>query len=406
MTDRCITNTVVNQQLNSLQSDNNDLNTFFCGVHPLDSFAKAADKALKAFDHQHNISASTFSHRSSSSAQALIYAIAKVFHKDGSGVPHELKVFLESKGILKTIVHYFVGERFHIYFHNGGAVYFVAPILKEFFSKVWGTPNRLLQAVNQDLSSEPLLDACRALGLLGKQFTAPWLKVTMAERPVLELNKFYAMALEKLSSWSIDASDLINGVGSLDGTTPQNDKLYDKLVLATKSNARVKCLLEAICTNISEVARRQLKDQLPGGRFANPDDHLWKVAASCVGNNISGERVFARLDASIKRAPVASMQYHESKICYQGNATGEWLESKSMQERGTIIQSARKLARKDVVAARKHQEYIHQEKAAQLRQKQEDLSQKEDRKRILNEHLIVDITRLGGLWSTTSTMEA
>ena len=97
MTDRC-TNSKVNEQLNSFRSvgaQSQPLNTFFCGVHPLDSFAKGVDRVVKEYEVENDVGPTqTYSHRSSSAVQGLVHATAKVFHKEGSstrvGVP---KVF-------------------------------------------------------------------------------------------------------------------------------------------------------------------------------------------------------------------------------------------------------------------------------------------------------------------------
>ena len=69
----------------------------------------------------------------------------------------------------------------------------MAPILLEFLNKVWGKPNQLPQVVDTDIKNPEavLLDGFRPLGLHGKQVTGPWLRLTMADRTVLELNLLY-----------------------------------------------------------------------------------------------------------------------------------------------------------------------------------------------------------------------
>ena len=306
----------------------------------------------------------TYSHRSSSAVQGLVHATAKVFHKEGSGVPQELKVYLKLNGIEQNIVHYFVGERFHVYFQNGGAVYYVAPIVLEFLNKVWGKLNQLLQAVDSDIKNPVLLDGCWTLGLLGKQVTGPWLRHTMVDRPVLQLNPFYESAVNKLQLWSSDASELMRGEGVLFQASPQKDAVLESLTRSSPTDDRVKSLLEKMCVSVVTVAKRQLQDQLPGGKFCAPSPELENVASSCASNNISGERVFARLDAAIKRAPNASMDYHESKICFSENTSAAWLCAKSPEGRSSLIRTARKQARIGVKDSRIRQEGIFKAKAA------------------------------------------
>ena len=96
----------------------------------------------------------------------------------------------------------------------------MAPILLEFLNKVWRKPNQLLQAVDTDIKNPVLLDGCQALGLLGKQVTGPWLRHTMVDRPVLELNLLYESEVNKLQVWSSDASELLGGEGVLFEKSP------------------------------------------------------------------------------------------------------------------------------------------------------------------------------------------
>ena len=101
-------------------------------------------------------------------------------------------------------------------------------------------------------------------------------------------------------------------------------------------------MLEQIISSIHDVAIRQLKDQLIGGKHDSPDESLKFQAQSCVSNNISGERIFGMLDGAMKRAPNANCDYNESKIIFSVNDTSSWLEGKCVEERGELIRIVRK----------------------------------------------------------------
>ena len=90
-------------------------------------------------------------------------------NQEGAGVPVEIKPYISSLDFPSNLVEYHVGQRFHILFHNGGAVYVLAPQISEISSLKLGTPNRLLQAISADLQQAELLDGCRALGPIGKK---------------------------------------------------------------------------------------------------------------------------------------------------------------------------------------------------------------------------------------------
>ena len=107
--------------------------------------------------------------------------------------------------------------------------------------------------------------------------------------------------------------------------------------------------------------------------------------------------VFARLDAAIKRAPNASMDFHESKICFSENTSAAWLCAKSPEGRSSLIRTARKQARIGVKDSRIRQEGIFKAKAAQLKEKQEQLTKRADRKRICNENVLSELSKYGGV---------
>ena len=80
---------------------------------------------------------------------------------------------------------------------------------------------------------------------------------------------------------------------------------------------------------------------MEGGRFSDPDDAFREVTRSCKANNISGECVFAKHDASQHRAPSGKADYHESKVLYSSNKTGDWLAEQDRATKKHLIGLAR-----------------------------------------------------------------
>ena len=407
MTDRHIVNVKVNQQLDTKRKSagaKKNLNTFFCGTHPLDSFAKVVDTTLKEFEN--GITSQCLQSRNISGAQALANAASKMAYKDGCGVPAELRAFLVSKNIMKMPLLYFVGSRFHVLFHNCGAVYYLKPLLEEFLVKVWGAPNRLLQAIQSDLKSNPLIIGCRALGLLGKQFTGPWMAFTMVERPILELNDFYKSCVDKLTMWCEDATELLLGEGVIfNGIDVKKDAMYEALVKPCDIDNDTKLVLQRLCKSILTVCERQLVDQLPGGQYSVPETSLMSEAASCTANNISGERVFALLDSNIHRAPHAKMDFLEAKIKYKENQTALWLESKDIERQKELSKFAKTTARSNMVKSRGLEKALLNEKIQQLRQKRLEMEAKGTRLRDAKENALTDLIQYGGVWKSEQEMQ-
>lgn len=409
MTDRCTVNTAAMAKLSEVKrtvdSEATPIRTFFCGVHPLDSFSKACDKVFKDCEGEMGVTSGGFNNRSQSQTCAFSYAIAKVFHKDGSGVPVEMKTYLESHGIRQTLVHYFVGERFHIFFHNGGSIFFLWDLITNFIENVWGAPNRLLQAVQKDLNVPFFKVACRALGILGKLFTAPWLRFTMVDRPVLELNPFYTDAEVKLLKWSQDSTDLLLGHSWIGEVDFQDNRVFQSLTAPHDNDEDTKTLLQKLCATILVVLQRQCKDQLPGGQYYELSDDLLSKSSSCKANNISGERVFAMLDSSIKRAPNASMDLHEGKILFSVNHTKDWLEQQPNTEKHGIIAAARKQARQLRKDRDIEERRIKKLQVERLKEKEREKVKKEIQSRESKEDMLNSLFKHGGLWQSEDDMK-
>ena len=68
----------------------------------------------------------------------------------------------------------FQGNRFNIVFYEADALFFIAPLVNDFFKNVWQTPNQLLKAVSADLAVSEHLAGCKALGIINKVITGPY----------------------------------------------------------------------------------------------------------------------------------------------------------------------------------------------------------------------------------------
>ena len=102
MTDRCTVNQKITKQLfekqKKLSACVHPLNAFYCGVHPLDSFAMAMDNTEK------RVKSDSFKNPDISQTHSFINVVFKVFHrKDGAGGLAEIKAFLKFKKMWKTL---------------------------------------------------------------------------------------------------------------------------------------------------------------------------------------------------------------------------------------------------------------------------------------------------------------
>ena len=395
-----------------VSNDNVVLDSFFCGLHPLDSFAKNVDSVIKKwesdFQNSNTIRSSehhSIQHGGESGTQALIKAICKFANNEKSGCPSEINTYLLDKCIhVNGLLHPFLGSRFNILFVNGAGVWFLKHLL-HFLTEIWGTPNNLLKAILNDLGNEHYLTACRALGLVSKCVTGPWQRLVENTPRILDLNDHFNRAVDLFDKWSKDASDLIDGSAKLFDNVPvHKDPVFDSLV-EPNDNISTKYLLQNIMTAFVSVSKRQLADQLMGGVHHNPSADLLKQASSCPAHNISGERIFGQLDFNLHRAPNAAVEFVEAKIMFAENKTAQWLNEKTQFEKKCLHDSARKIARVNISKSKEQHKKLHEIKSKLLKEKQEMLAKKCENQRVLKENLLEDLQKLGGLWSSEQDLD-
>ena len=188
--------------------------------------------------------------------------------------------------------------------------------------------NELHKAVQNDIQLKYISVACRALGLVGKYVTGPWMRLIENDINILHLNPFFKNAASQLQEWSLDPTCLLTGTAQpLFPQVPiSEDSIFTKLTTPAFDDETAH-LLKAILSSILEDYKRQLSDQLPGGLHCKPSEELLQKAESCTGNNISGERVFGQFDHELRRAPNSKLPYGKAKIMYQNNDTEQCLAS-------------------------------------------------------------------------------
>ena len=156
----------------------------FCGLHLLVAFADQAEATLKLWDkliHEDKAVGSLkkecggFS-SSDSGTYRLVRTVCKAVQERGcekSGRPVQFAQFVQQEGEATSVpLVPFKGNRFNVFFHNGGGVFYLYEVLKRFFEQV-KEGNNLLKAVYHDLQVFSFLAGCRALGLIGKLITTP-----------------------------------------------------------------------------------------------------------------------------------------------------------------------------------------------------------------------------------------
>ena len=190
-----------------------------------------------------------------------------------------------------------------------------------------------------------------------------------------------------------------------DGVSVKEDDIFRSLVARSDYDEQTKTVVGEILASVLEVCKRQLADQLPGGEHFIPSDELVEQAKSCSSHNISGERVFGKLDFNLKKAPNAKIDYLESKIIYAENRTSQWIMQKSEKEKDALIAVARASTQKNIPQVRQLYKDLLREKSEILKQKQKMIEQKAEKQRSSKENLVSELVKVGGLWMDIEQME-
>ena len=342
--------------------------------------------------------------RGESSCQALLRAADKLFNNPASGDPNALRSYLADKGLPCSLPRW-VGNRFNILFQNASILLQIGDTIVDFFSKVQKPQNDLQRAFVKAWSVHQKCHL-RSLTLLHKTLTAPWMEEVSKETPILQMNEKFQLAHSTLQMWQQQPQSSLSGKTAFGGQI-KKDATWE--LLHGSCDADKTAMLELyvqLIKGILDVIDRQLASQLPGGEFWEPDAETISAARSCTATNISGERNFAHLDASLHRAPNSSLPKAEGKkkIMFRVNSTRSWLEQKSAEVKRDVVQRAvqegRKIRKQDQETTDKYRTEIRR----RVRDKQKKLSEKEEREREKIEELF-EHTLEYGVWETKKTVE-
>lgn len=420
MTDRCQTNKAVDHKLEHKKGST--INQFRCAMHPLDTFAKDCDKAVKHFEVDIDLVGKRkgarypYSHRNESSTQALVRTSAKLFHDTQYNCDQELVKHLKNENVVPTeekghtvIYPRFVGNRFHIYFLCSGVLFHYANNIVNFFLNIFPPKNDVQHAVLNALQVQEQNVSLRALGIVGKLITAPWMRLVGHDKTILEMNTYFHEAQVNLMKWAEDASPLMspNPPSIFKDIGVKEDIVLHSLLEPLETVKQSQCLqlVQDMCHACLAVIERQLQSQLPGGAFWDPSPQMQTEAESCASTNISGERNFAIADQQILRACQAKLGYIEAKVMFKVNKTGSWINKQHKEERTSRLNLAMKQAREITADDKQRKERTDKLIQDRLLESRKEMLKKEDKERGKFEKYLQDMFDTGGIWQNSDEME-
>ena len=166
-----------NSLSNDEQSTMSQMNNFYCGMHLVVNMAERTSESLKLVERNFDSQAThAICTEHESGTVRLIRTACKAFEKRGdekSGCPLHFEAYL------------------NVVFTNGARVYYLHQHMADFL-KSWGTSNRILRAVLEDVSSVTHV----AVGLIDKHITGPLWRILESGIHILDLPPYYSKLKE------------------------------------------------------------------------------------------------------------------------------------------------------------------------------------------------------------------
>ena len=386
------------------------MNQLFCGMHAIIGMANVCKDALKEFE---NVAASELVTSGYQKGNArgfdILMEISKAFttgHEyQKGGVVDFWESYLSSKGLRNHIVS-FRGERINVLYVIAGAAYYHRNHIKDFLENNCIQTGKLLQAI-RDIGQK-IFPACfRALGIVGKLITSPLMHlIEDKEKHIFSLNDTWQFVITKLESFSSNATPLMEGIEIiLDGKVTK-DEIYEELM---KENEELDDLteecLQVLCCSCAILLKRQLKDQLPGGKYYKPNNEIMEETAGTLKENIISEHDFAQLDKLLDKSPTTSTVAASGIVCFINNKIPEYLETLSEEEKHEIIARAIQEVPERKKELQRKKKIIHEKKLEQMKEKREKREKQAATREKRKEELDIVVGKYGGLWCSEDDLQ-
>ena len=166
-----------------------------------------------------------------------------------------------------------------------------------------------------------------------------------------------------------------------------------------------KMCLKMLCISMALLIKKQLQDQLPGGKFHKPSPQILQETSKCPSTNLIAERDFAHLDRNLKAMPNISTIAVTGTVMFLNNQTCKWLKSLPVEKRDEYMTTARKQAKTLIKKDREKRKAIEKKLCEKMKKKQDDKEKRELKKSDATAKLVAKVTKSGGLWEDKKEMD-
>ena len=182
------------------------------------------------------------------------------------------------------------------------AAYYHREHIAEFLQEDCVQKGKLLQAI-MDIE-EKIFPACfRALGIIGKLITSPLMQ--LIEEPqlhIFSLNDTWLHVITKLEAFSANANPLMEGIEIILNGKVTKDEIYEEFMRENEElDELTEECLHVLCCSCAILLKRQLKDQLAGGKYYRPSEETMEETVGTPKENIISERDLLSWAGSLRK---------------------------------------------------------------------------------------------------------
>ena len=387
------------------------MHNFYCSMHLVVNMAEHTSESLKLIERNYDPPTThAVIATNESSTVRLIRTACKALEKRGdekSGCPLQFTSYLKRKGMSKNPLIHFRGNQFNVLFANGARIYHLHKHISDFL-QIWGTPNRLLQAVLEDITNPINIAGSKALGLIDKHITGPLWRVIESDIHVLDILCHYTK-LKEFFEKSTESNIYLFMTGEdipFSSDLVKKDDIWHSLVSPSSHDSVTGHMLLSIFKAFDLLLDRVLTDLLPVTQAEenNKKEVRTKTLSVPTTNTIS-ERDFAKVDRLIREKPHASTLAMEAHILFTNNQTSKWLNQKSAADKARMMEEARKNAPRYRKA---YQQRVSQIEKDNIKRQQEREKKKKEAERKcieMKEKITSEIINFG-LWQSVAEIDS
>ena len=255
-------------------------------------------------------------------------------------------------------------------------------LLLEYLTKYCPVTNSLRTALINDIGNSHVQEHLRLLGMFGKCLTGPWMTLFYgndAGLGHLEFQPHMNAAVVTLRQFIDHPAGFLSTTTDVFGQ-PLHVGAEDPVIIALKQdcdlNRDMLKGIQCLAGGFVEVLERQLGRYLTGD-LSDVTPELLASTKSAPAHNIASGRTLGMVDAQVRRAPNAAMEFVAGKVKYASNATHKWLHQLGSVEQEkaihTAIHRSREASRINKERSKRNVEF--------MMSRLQDISQKRDKKK-------------------------